>query len=172
MLLQQRSSKGRLTVKLIRDCCWMERSNLPPMHATGSGQTEHRKTGPLLRMQHSTLVGCSSARRRRRRQLFRCCFYNNQTKPKKQQILNNNTATALFVFIGSLAWAPPPGCAVPVMMINWSIKWEKEKIQLIDFNVEIKFHFEWKYWITHRMQIEFNWIKFKKLIKFRKFNLI
>jgi hypothetical protein len=65
-------------------------------------KTEHRKTGPLLRTQHSTLVGYSS-RRRRRRQLFRCCFYNNQTKPKKQQILNNNTATALFVFI---YWLP------------------------------------------------------------------
>jgi hypothetical protein len=69
-------------------------------------RTEHRKTGPLLRTQHSTLVSGSS-RRRRRRQLFGCCFYNNQRKPKKQQILNNDTATALFVLAPLLGLLRP-----------------------------------------------------------------
>jgi hypothetical protein len=59
-------------------------------------RTEHRKTGPLLHTQHSTLIACSS--RRRRRQLFRCCF-NNQRKPKKQQILNNNYCNCFVLYL-------------------------------------------------------------------------
>jgi hypothetical protein len=84
----------------------MERANLPPVHATGSGQNTAKQGRCCARSTARSLatplvvvvVSC-----------FRCCFYNNQTKLKKQQILNNKTATALFVFIGSLAWAPPPG---------------------------------------------------------------
>jgi hypothetical protein len=80
----------------------METANLPPVHATGSGQTEHRKTGPLLRMQHSTLVGCSSRRRRRRRQLFRCCFYN---KPNKTQETTNSQQQFCNCFV-RIYWLP------------------------------------------------------------------
>ncbi len=47
-------------------------------------------------------------------------------QPKKTQKTTNPQQQLLqllcIVFIGSLAWAPPPGCAVPVT-INWLINW-------------------------------------------------
>jgi len=83
----------------------METANLPPVHATGSGQTEHRKTGLLLRMQHSTLVGCSS---RRRRQLFRCCFVTTKQNPR-----NNKSSTTILQLLCLYLLAPLLGLLRP-----------------------------------------------------------
>jgi uncharacterized membrane protein YjfL (UPF0719 family) len=79
----------------------VERANLPPVHATGSRQNTAKQGRCCARSTARSLaaplvvvvvvVSC-----------FAAAFTTNQTKPKKQQVLNNNTATALFVFIGSL----------------------------------------------------------------------
>ncbi len=108
VLLQQRSSRGRLTVKLIRDCCWMERANLPPVHATGSRQNTAKQGRCCARSTARSLatplvvvvvVSC-----------FAAAFTTTKQNPK-----NNKSSTTilqllcLYLFIGSLAWAPPPG---------------------------------------------------------------
>ncbi len=123
-LLQQRSSKERLTVKLIRDGCWMERANLPPVHATGSGQNTAKQGHCCARSTARSLaaplvvvvvvVSC-----------FAAAFTTTKQNPNNNKSSTSILQLPLFVFIGSLAWVPPPGCAVPVMMINWSINKKK-----------------------------------------------
>ncbi len=120
MLLQQRSSRGRLTVKLIRDCCWLERANLPPVHATASGQNTAkqgrrcaRSTARSCAAPVVVVVSC-----------FAAAFTTTKENPK-----NNQSSTTILQLLCLYLLARLLGLLRPAAqyqsMINWSMNENK-----------------------------------------------